>query len=204
VDNNLNMVNDAAAIRFSQELDKLPPEVGEVVTLVIPEFMNGCSWGFIKDNDEVFKKHIPAIQKNPKMSVFKVSGGYLVFMNMLYLVDLLKRISSGYITNKEYVIAEKNREKALFELNKELSKGERGLVGIYNLNDTNRITVKGKVYPAFCVSVNEFLTACIRNNRKIKVQGKVYTPDDISKNVTNFIKTLIIAPSGNALFVDVV
>lgn len=199
----INQSAQAAAIRFATELQKYPPEVAVGVGIVIPNLVNGCSWGFVNDSNEEFKKCLSAIDSNPNMSSFKIKGGYLVNINMDYLLPLLSRITSGYVTQRDLQIAGEHRKKALVDLEKFMKKGGTGRIGIYNLNDSPRITVKGISYPAFCVTMPDLLTMCVRNGYGLKLGGVVRTPGQVANHINQVIPKLEIAPSGNALFIEI-
>ena len=195
---------NAAAVKFVQELQKYPIEVGVGIGVIIPNLVNGCSWGFVGDDNKVFLNYIEAVNNNPNMACFKIKGGYLVTMNMDYLLSILSKIAGGYVTNKDLQIASKHRQKALVDLEKFMTKGGQGRIGIYNLNDSPRITVQGVSYPAFCVTMADLLAICVRNGYGLKLGNAVRTPGQVSKHVIQVVERLNIAPSGNALFIDIV
>lgn len=201
---NVNQEVEAAAIRFANELQKYPIEVGVVVGVVIRNLVNGCSWGFVNDDNEEFKKCLGAINSNGNMSCFPIRGGYLVNINMDYLLSILSKVASGYVTPRDLQIAGKHREDALVGLEKFMKKGGSGKIGIYNLNDSPRITVKGVSYPSFCVTILDLLTMCVRNGYGLKLGGKVRTAQQVASCLDKVIPRLEIAPSGNALFIEVV
>lgn len=104
-----------AAIKFATELQKYPIEVAVGVGIVIPNLVNGCSWGFVNESNEEFKKCLDAINSNPNMSSAKIKGGYLVNINMNYLLPLLSKITSGFVTDRDLQIASEHRRKALLD-----------------------------------------------------------------------------------------
>ena len=199
---NISQTAQAAAIRFAKELQRYPQEIAVGVGIVIPNLVNGCSWGFVNDSNEEFKKCLKAIESNPNMSAFKIRGGYLVNINMDYLLPILSRITRGFVTQKDLQIASEHRQKALVDLEKFMRKGGTGRIGIYNLNDSPRITVKGVSYPSFCVTMPDLLTMCVRNGYGLRL-GSVRTPNQVASHISQVIPKLEIAPSGNALFVEI-
>lgn len=200
---NINQAVEAAAIRFANELQKYPLEVAVGVGIIIPNLVNGCSWGFVNDSNDEYKKCLKAIQSNENMSSYKIKGGYLVNMNMDYLLSILSRIASGYVTPKDLQIASEHRRKALVDLEKFMRKGGSGKIGIYNLNDSPRITVQGVSYPAFCVTMPDLLALCVRNGYGLRLGGNMRTPNQVASHIDQVIPRLQIAPSGNALFVEI-
>lgn len=201
--NNINKTAEAAAIRFANELQKYPLEVSVGVGIIIPNLVNGCSWGIVNDTNEEYKKCLDAIKSNGNMSSYKIRGGYLVTMNMDYLLSILGRIASGYVTQRDLQIASEHRKKALVDLEKFMKKGGSGKIGIYNLNDSPRITVKGVTYPAFCVTMPDLLALCVRNGYGLKLGGVVRTPNQVASHIGQVIPRLEIAPSSNALFIEI-
>lgn len=203
MDNNINQTVEAAAIRFANELQKYPLEVAVGVGVVIPNLVNGCSWGFISDANEEYKKCLQSVQSNGNMSSYKIKGGYLVNINMDYLLSILGKIASGYVTARDLQIASDHRRKALVDLEKFMKKGGSGKIGIYNLNDSPRITVKGISFPSFCVTIPDLLTMCVRNGYGLKLGGTLRTANQVASHIDQVIPKLEIAPSGNALFIEI-
>lgn len=193
----------AAAIRFADELNKYPVEVAVGVGLIIQNIYKGCSWSFVTENNEEFKNTLEEIKRNKSMSVFKIRGGYLLNMSMDYLLDILSKVATGYINQRDLQNASVHRQKALADLEKFIRKGGTGKIGIYNLNDTNSITVKGIRYPAFCVTLNDLLAICVRTGCKIKLGSKARTPGQVANHMKGVIEGLELAPSANALFIEI-
>lgn len=194
---------DLAAARFADSLQKYPIEVAVGVGIVLPHLVNGCSWGFVTETNTEYVKILEDIQKNSNMSSYKVNGGYLFNMNMDYLLGILRQVAGGLVTAKDLEIASQHRQKALADLEKFLQKGGLGKIGIYNLNDSPRITVKGQSYPAFCVTLMDLLAICTRNGYGLKLGGKVRTPNEVAQHAIQVVEKLEIAPSANALFIEV-
>jgi len=200
---NVDRMLAAASMRFADELQKYPIEVAVGVGIVIPNLVNGCSWGFVNDSNEEFKKCLNAIQSNPNMSAYRVKGGYLFNMDMSYLVSILTKVAGGFVTKRDLELAVQHRKQSLAYLEKFLKKGVGGKIGIYNLNDSPRITVQGVSYPAFCVTMPDLLAACVRSGYGLKLGGKVRTPGQVNSHILQVVEKLEIAPSGNALFIEV-
>lgn len=200
---NVDRSVEAAAIRFANELQKYPPEVAVGVGIIIPNLVNGCSWGFVNESNTEYVKCIDAIKSNPNMSSFKVKGGYLVNMNMDYLLNILNRVASGYVRQRDLQIASQHRQKALLDLRKFLRKGGTGKIGIYNLNDSPRITVKGVSYPSFCVTLQDLLAICVESGYGLKLGSAVRTPGQVASHIVDVVERLEVAPSGNALFIEI-
>lgn len=193
----------AAAVKFATELQKYPVEVAVGVGVVLPNLVNGCSWGFVTGTNTEFVKVLDNIKRNPAMGYFKIKGGYLLNIDMGYLLNILSKIAGGYVTNEDLRIASEHRQKALADLEKFFKRGGSGKIGIYNLNDSPRITVKGEGYPAFCVTMQDLLVMCIRNGYGLRLGNAVRQPKQVADHMIQVVEKLEIAPSGNALFIDV-
>ena len=210
-----NSQANMAAVRFATELQKYPVEVAVGVGIVIPNLVNGCSWGFVTDTNEEYKRIQENIENNPNMSSFKIKNGYLFTINMDYLLCILSKVAGGFVTQKDLQIASEHRQESLVKIDKflrkngaSMRKGEAVTIGIYNLNDSPRITISGKSYSAFCITLVDLLALCVRTGYNIRVNDKgkfrVLTPGQASNNVLKVVETLEVAPSGNALLIDLV
>lgn len=195
--------DELAAVRFANELQKYPVEVSIGVGIVIPNLVNGCSWGFVNDTNTEYIRVLDEIQKNPNMSSYKVRGGYLYNISMDYLLQIMGRIAGEYVTKEDLEIAAKHRQKALADIDKFLKNGGTGKIGIYNLNDSPRITVRGVSYPAFCITLADLLATCVRNHYGLRLGNQVRTPGQVANHAVQTVEKLEVAPSGNALFIEV-
>ena len=194
---------ELAAIKFANAMEKYPQEVAVCVGIILPNLINGCSWGFVRHDNEEFVKCLDLIEKNPNITYTQVRGGYLVVMNLDYLLNILNKTANGLVTSRDLELAGIHRKSALAKLENFMRKGKQGKIGIYNLNDTPYISVEGVTYNAFCVTFVDLLTACVRNNYRLVLGGVPRTPDSVSNKVGEVIKRLEVAPSGRALFIEV-
>lgn len=200
----MNGQNVSPAIAFAEKLQKkYPLEVSIGVGIIIPNFVNGCSWGFVPDTNTEYVNYLDAIGSNQNMSSIKIKGGYLVNMNMDYLIAVLKDTAGGYITPRDLEIAGKHRTDALASLKSFMEKGKNGRIGIYNLNDTNSITVKGNRYSSFCVTMPDLLALCSKMGYGLVLGGKLRTPSEVAPHMINVVERLELAPSSNAMFIDI-
>lgn len=208
--NNVNDQTMKAANLFADKLSaKYPHEVQVGVGVIGTNFLNGCSWEFVRHNAEV-ERNKAAIMNNSNMDLHVVTynhktktTGYLVSMNLNYLVSIYSDCAPGLIDKKLLDMAAVHRKEAIIGLANLMSKGYRDRIGIYCTNDSQSITVDGKTYPAFAVSLGEFLQLCNRYNYGVEASGSIYTPEVISGNAASFIKALTVAPSSNAIFVRI-
>lgn len=199
----MNRQVELASERFAKEMEKYPVEVRVGVGIVLPNLINGCTWGFVSGTNQDYIKCLDSIAANPNMSSYKVKGGYLYNINMDYLLKILNSVVGGLVTQKDLQLASQHRQKALADLEKFMRKGGQGRIGIYNLNDSPRITVNGETFRAFCVTMNDLLAICVRNGYKLNLGGALRTPGQVSAHASQVIEKLVVAPSGNALFIDI-
>ncbi len=188
------------AFKFAEALKRYPTSTQIGIGVVLPNIVNGCSWGFVGNNPE-FEKNRKEIDENPNMGYYKIKNGYLVYMNFDYLIGILKQVLGGYFTREDLDLAVEHRKKALADIQKFMMKGGMGLIGVYNLNDSPKITIKGNSYPSFCVTLPDLLACCIKYSYGFKLGNQVRTPNQVSAHLGSVIGNLEVAPSGNALLI---
>ena len=199
-----------AAQQFAENLSKYPIEEQIVVGAISKNVINGCSWEF-KRMDQELRQNFDAIKNNPNCDIKRVtyskkSGiyGYLVYMNFTYLCNLLNTSAPGLIDAATLKEASQHRQEAIVSLaSKMQSRKIKGLIGIYCTNDSQTITVQGKVYPAYAISLKELLQVCTRCNYGVVMNGAVRTPNQILQREDFVMENLLVAPSSNAMFIEV-
>ena len=199
----INSSDMDAAKRFAIALSNYPSEVSFGVCSVIPNLPNGCSWTFIKEGDVSHEKLIKSINNNKKMESIKIRGAYLYCIDMDHLLNILSKVGQGYITDGVLKMASEHRQKALASLEKFMRSGKVGKIGIYNLNDTNNVVVNGIRYPAFCVTIQDLLALCVRNGYCLKLGQVKRTPKQVYERLADVVGRLEVAPSNNALFIEI-
>lgn len=198
-----------AARQFEENLSKYPIEVQIAVGLISKNVLNGCSWEFTRDKLEI-KKCLPAFDKSDIVSASEVTynherqiRGYLIYMKFDVLLRLLSKEAPGLITEKDVKIANENRQKHIVALAKLMKKGFTGRIGIYCTNDSQAVTVNGKTYPAFAVTFKELLQICNSCGYGILVKGVSRRPAELERFEDKILKASIVAPSSNAMFIDI-
>ena len=197
-----NDPNVKAAFQFAKALESYPEEVGMAVGTIIENFVNGCSWAFIPDSNREYLTYSEMVEKNPEMTSVKVRGGYLLTMNMDYLIQVLRRTAGNYVTPKDLELASAHRQEALVKLDKYMKNKNQGVIGIYCLNDSPSITIDGIRYPALCVTLNDLLALCVRNGYYLKLGGHRRTPKEVAAHSREVISRLSLPPSRNALMIE--
>lgn len=200
---------EEAAKRFEENMEKYPEVERIALYLVMNNVLNGCSWEFTR-NEEI-KRHLDEFAKNPNCSVQKVlysskptpSYGYLVYMKTNYMYSVLNKEAHGLINSKDLEIASKHRESAMVELSKLMVGGFKGTIGIFCTNDSQSITIDGNRYKAFAVTLAELVAVCMKHGYGIVVNGVTRRPQDVLAREDGVLSKLMVAPSGNALLIQI-
>lgn len=198
-----------AAKKFEQALSKYPIEEQIAVGLISKNVLNGCSWEFVRPNPEI-RRNLDAFKRSKVCSVQEVTYnhskkiyGYLVYMQMQHLCQILGPSNNGPLVDRDLQIASKHRDEAQLNLAKKMKAGYRGRIGIYCTNDSQAITVDGKTYPAYAVSLKELCIICQQCGYGIVINGAARNPEEVLKREDAILKASTVAPSSNALFVNI-
>lgn len=208
-----NMNNDmrtqAAAQRFAENLSKYPIEEQIAVGAISKNVLNGCSWEFIRKSKD-FLETRDRFKQNPNVSLQEVVydhhkgvSGFLVCMHMKYLCNLLAKEAPGLIRPEDLQRANKHRQDAILSLYNKMKTGYKGRIGIYCTNDSQSITIQGKTFPAYAVTLLEMLQVADNAGYGVLVNGSVRAPRDVASHEDAVLKALEVAPSGNALFINI-
>lgn len=195
------MAIQQAAKRFEASMANYPYEEQIAVGLVAKNLHNGCSWEFVRNNPEVARA-AEDFKKSSTCNLVKIKNGYIVTITMNRILEILNKEAKGVFSQEELRSASDHRQQAFVALDSKMKKGYNGRIGIFCTNDSTAITIQGKTYPAFAVTFNELITLCIRNNYGLKL-GSLRTPTEASAVADKIIPLLDLAPSGNALLIDI-
>lgn len=200
---------EQAASAFAEAMSKYPIEEQLAVGLIAKNVLNGCSWEFTRTMPEI-RKNLDAFKKSKTCSVQEVTYdhrkkiyGYLVYMKMDRLCELLSSKNHGIFDAHDLELANKHRKEASTALIKKMKSGYNGKIGIFCTNDSQSITVDGKSYPAFAVSLKELCVICQQVGYGIMISGAVRNPRDVLDREDAVLKSLTVAPSSNAVFIDI-
>ena len=199
----------AAAKRFEDALSSKPIEEQIAVGLISKNVLNGCSWEFVRTNPEI-RQNLEAFKNSKVCNIQKVTYnhqqgiyGYLVYMKMDHLCNLLGPANNGPLEDRDLQIATQHRQEAIQSLAKKMSTGYKGRIGIFCTNDSQSITVAGKTFPAYAITLKELCTICNQMNYGIVINNVPRKPADILQREDGVIERLTVAPSSNALFIDI-
>ena len=204
--------SNAAAEAFADRLNRYPIEEQISVGVISANVLNGCSWSFVAENSDI-RNNLEAFKNSKTCSAQKVcfdertrKYGYLISMRLDYLLGILQRDAPGLIEVKDLQRASAHHQEARVKMSKLLSdrsKPYRGRIGILCTNDSPTITVQGKTYPAFSVTLKEALQLCVTNGYGIQVQERIYDPNTVYSKANSFLENSIVAPSRNAIFINI-
>ena len=194
---------------FAGVLTSIPPEEQIAVGVITKNVLNGCCWEFVRSNPDL-KRNIEAFKNSKVCSIQKVTydhragiHGYLVYMQMQHLCKLLDEENKGPLNTEDLKKAVKHREEAKVSLIKKIQSGYQGRIGIFCTNDSQTITVDGNVYPAYAVTLKELCAICSKTGYGIKIGNIVRAPEQVLAKEDAVIENLTVAPSSNALFINI-
>lgn len=204
-----DMRTQAAAQRFAENLAKYPIEEQIAVGAISKNVLNGCSWEFVRKSRD-FMENMDAFKASRNVNLQEVVydhgrgvSGFLVVMNMNYLCNLLAREAPGLIRQEDLKRATEHRQQAIQSLYNRMKSGYKGRIGVYCTNDSQSITIQGKTFPAYAVTLREMLQVADRAGYGVFVNGSVRSPKDVARHEEAVLKALEVAPSGNALFINI-
>lgn len=196
---------------YDRALKGCPIEEKLAVGLIGANVLKGCSWALVREDSE-FAQYLTQYAEDFEMSetcslqriTYNEEAelyGYLVYMKRNRLCELLGPDNRGPLTAADLLTVKKNRDEAGMAMLDKLESGFSGKIGIYCTNDTQTITIRGKVYPAYAVTLRELCWLCENHNYGIVIEGKPRHPKQIMQREDAVLKMLPVAPSGQALFI---
>lgn len=196
--------------RFIEYLDKLPEEEQLAITLISKNIINGCSWEFVRDKSQ-FRRFEKNFKTNPNVSLTLVRyhhgktpiTGYLVYMKLDYLLKTLHAASPNLITPEDAKKASEKRQTACLNLAKKMKQGYSGRIGIYCTNDSENITISSKSYPAYAVTFSEFCQIAVKMGYGVRTEANIASAQECMQNASRVILACEVAPSSNALLLDI-
>lgn len=202
-------VAEQAEKQVAAKLAKRPIEDQIAFNKISSNVLNGCSWEFIRGGTDL-KRHIKDFQNNPNMQICEVTynkgtnqHGYLLYVKFEYLMNIINAVMPNIVDSHDVKVAMQHRQESILTLAKKMKAGFSGIIGIYCTNDSNSITVSGKTYDAYAITFQELMQVCAKTGYGIKIKNGVISPNEAMSHANQIIKELIVAPSGNALFITV-
>lgn len=208
-----NVVNNPnvqkAAEQFAENLSKYPVEEQIAVSSISKNVLNGCSWEFVRNTSDIrreldaFKRSSTCEIKEVTYSHSKKLTGYLVLMSLDRLVTILANEGMGIFSSVELQKAKQHRADAIKSCAALMQKKYKGRIGVYCTNDSKTITVDGHSFPAFAITMPELCDICAKMGYGFLVGGAVRSPMEVKGKINDVIKACVVAPSSNALFIDI-
>lgn len=194
---------------FKKALAGKPVEEQLAASKIAKNVLNGCSWEFCWE-DTIIKDYVTEFEKSNTCSLYKIIydcdqgvTGYLVYMQFNRLLELLGSDNRGPLTVNDIELANNNRMESGIELIKRIRSGYAGKIGIFYTNDSQTIAIYGKIYPAYAVTLKELCVICEKEGYSIIIDGEHRTFKQILQEEDAFIEKLPVAPSGNALIIEI-
>lgn len=198
-----------AAKAFERALSDKPVEEQLAVGIISKNVLNGCSWELCR-MDPQLRRYENEFAQSKTCSLQKITynrqqgvQGYLVYMQMGRLLELLGPNNKGPLIASDLELARKHREEAGVALIERIKSGYTGKIGIYCTNDTQTITVSGKTFPAYAVTLKELCMFCGKTGYGIVIGGEPRDPQEVLRREDAVIESLLVAPSSNAMFIDI-
>lgn len=212
--------------------NRIEQELSETAKLAIilcaPAVPFGGTWGFIHDTDETYREKLE-IMKAEKGSAtgYQLSNGLLVSVKPDFIVNNVNKILPGAIDSNFTNRVESRRQSEIKRFSqftdKVIKEGkhlvDKGthyelILGVFSYNNTHKMRVNGKDYPAFNLTLKEVLplaSKLSKQNDGVLVRAVRHdgTKSYVSLNSVlshqqghlAVLKAMSIAQSGHGLFV---
>lgn len=194
---------------FERALSNKPIEEQLAASIVAKNVLNGCSWEFcradqqLKEYESEFKKSTTC--KLQKVTYNRAMGvtGYLVSIKMERLLELLGPNNKGPLSASEVETAKENHIDSGAALIERIRSGYAGKIAIYHTYDTQTITIQGRTLPAYAMTLKELCVCCKKMGYGIVIGGVPRDPLQVMQREDAVIEALLLAPSSNALFIEI-
>lgn len=207
--NILNFQRMKIARQFEKVLANAAVEEQLAAALVAENLLYGASWAFCRA-DEIFKEYEDNFRKSENCSIQKITynletgeKAYLVYITMSRILELLGPDNGGPLTADDLAQSRKMREESGIALIDRIKSGYVGKIAIYHIGDTLSVTVNGKTFPAYAVTIKELCHFCVRMGYGIVIGGILRDPMEILKREDAVLEILLLTPSNNGLFIEI-
>jgi len=201
---------EASNKKINDYINSLPEWQAIMFAMTSAHLPWGATWGFdtdINGGEEAAKR--AALESGNKAVTFQlVRGTVTEYLNSDDMFNNYKHlIKVGGVDVKDSTIqhAKKRRNDAMASLNKFLSEGKGGLVGFFNTNQSDTITIEKVTYPSFCLNAKDFLGVAEQHGYKVRTsKGTVVTAGTAFQKVIGFMSELKKSPSSNSVLVELI
>lgn len=198
---------DEKTKNFLKRLEMQPEGIQIVVTHLLQNARNAGNWGFLRDSEPSTKYILEALRKMDYITIYEIKDGYIFRLPLEKLFSILGEVVPEIYSNKEKEMALDFREKSLGKFKTFLSSGVRkAKIGIYGLNDSSTISIKGKFYKSFNFELQMALLLMQEYGYDLKIEGRIL-PVEFALLENRFplvLKKLELAPSKHGLMLDIV
>lgn len=209
-------ISEEAFNRLSKKLEVLPQGVMTATALVMVDVVRGRPWAFVTKDVPLFLEENEAtisaggifklIKVNPSCVLIQVAD-QVKFTNLMK--ELIKEVKDpNFYSEQDIIKAQQLEVDAVEKLTKYLKytfekKGRRQtIIGIYNLNDSDSITINGVTYPSFGVTVETLKHVLYSTGLPLRILN-VNLAEVLGLQKTAQVGNYILAPSGNALLLGI-
>ena len=194
---------------FERALLDKPIEEQMAASLAGKNLLNGASWAFCR-MDPVLEEQEAAFANSSTCSLQRVTYnrqmgilGYLVYMKLDRICELLGPDSRGPLTAEEIASVKKQNMENKTALIDRIASGYTGKIGIYYTGDGGSLTISGRTFPAYALTLDELCAICQRVNYGIVIGGEARDPRQVLAKKEDVLESLLLAPGSNALLVDI-
>lgn len=198
-----NNVNAEAMARKAQSL---PPSTQFAIVTCLPNMPYGTPWGFAS-LEEVQDKY-EVLVKDKNIIARKITGGCLIEVSPAYLLNSANSVQAGLVTEEDVTKMKKMIAEAHAGFEKWLTSKkslEFDRVGIYSVNSSTAITIKGQSYPAFRVSLATALNLLAKYNFKVGIKGVGLVPAGVAvqKYSKELYASVVLSPTKTGAFLRI-
>lgn len=198
------------------------------IILCAPAVQFGGTWGFIHAGDDAYRQKLDIMRAERGCATgIQLHNGILVSVKPDFIVSNVNKLLPGAI-DKNFTQKIDSRRQSEIErfnqfTNKVVNEGkyiiDKGMyyeiiLGVYSYNNSHKMRVNGKDYPAFNLTLNEILPLAHKLSRKedavyiravrpdgTKVYDKLFNLYGNSNGQLAIYKAMSIAQSGHGLFI---
>lgn len=197
---------DKKAQAAAEAMRKLPESVQFAVSCTLPNFANGCYWGFIPMTEA--EKYLHLIKEEKNLTARKIGDYCVIEVNPKYLATTVASLGMDIIREKDIQNIKKYTAQAFVDIEKFLlrkgKKGFEGTIGIYCTNDTPVIKTEGKSVDAFRLSAGNLISVLTHYGYQIKVNNTWVTPSQaVANGGQALFDSMKVSPTKTGVFLDI-
>lgn len=173
----------------------------------LPNIGNGAFWGF--DTLQNVMKHSDVIKSDNNITARKLgNSGCIIEVDPSYIMSaavsaLPGAINQDDIAGMKKAMGEAEAEFIKFLIKRGKSGNFTGMIGIYCINDSTSITLKGVSYPAFRLPIGKVLDLCNKFGYMIKVGGSFISPSQAIQRGASLFDSFELSPTKTGVFCEI-